>query len=339
MYTDLRSDTVTQPTPGMREAMHHARLGDDVFGEDPTVKELEEKLAVIFGKEAGLFFPSGTMANQVGIKSLSQPGDEIICDHTSHVYLYEGGGLAFNSGLSTWLLQGDRGRITAEQVAAAIRADNVHYPHSAVVALENTHNRGGGSIYDLESIKAIRTVCDAHGMKLHLDGARIFNAITEADYNAADIGKIFDTLSICLSKGLGCPVGSVLLASKEIIYKARRIRKLMGGGMRQAGVLAAAGLYAIGNHVAGLTEDHRRAKELEKVLKTLPFVDEVMPAETNIVVTRLHESYPLQQFIDRLIEKDIKTVAFGHQAVRMVTHLDFNDDQLDYVCNELRKLS
>jgi threonine aldolase len=323
----------------MREAMYRARVGDDVFGEDPSVTELEQKLAVIFGKEAGLFLPSGTMTNQVGIKSLTQPGDEIICDHTAHVYLYEGGGLAFNSGLSTWLLPGDRGRITAEQVAGAIRADNEHYPHSAVVALENTHNRGGGSIYELDAIKAIRKVCDEHNMKLHLDGARIFNAIIEADYNAADIGKLFDTLSVCLSKGLGCPVGSVLLSSHEIIYKARRIRKVMGGGMRQAGVLAAAGSYALEHHIAGLTEDHRRARELGKVMESLPFVEEVMPVKTNIVVSRLKESYPLQQFIDRLMEKDIKTVAFGHQAVRMVTHLDFNDDQLDYVCAILKKMN
>ncbi len=339
MITDLRSDTVTRPTNGMREAMHRAQVGDDVFGEDPTVIELEQKLAVIFGKESGLFFPSGTMANQVGIKSITQPGDEIICDHTAHVYLYEGGGLAFNSGLSTWLLQGDRGRITAEQVAGAIRAENVHYPHSTVVALENTHNRGGGSIYDLQVIREIRKVCDDHKMKMHLDGARIFNAVTEADYNAADIGKLFDTLSVCLSKGLGCPVGSVLLSSHDIIYKARRIRKLMGGGMRQAGVLAAAGLYALEHHVAGLTEDHRRAKELGKVMQSLPFAEEVIPVDTNIVVTRLDEKYPMQQFIDRLMEKEIKTVAFGHQAIRMVTHLDFNDEQLDYVCSVLKKMN
>jgi len=322
----------------MREAMMQANVGDDVFGEDPTVNELEMKMAAIFGMEAGLFFPSGTMNNQVAIKTLTSPGEEIICDHTSHVTLYEVGGLAVHSGLSTSLITGNRGRINATQVKEAIRVDNIHYATTSIVSIENTHNRGGGSIYALSDIKAIRQVCNENKLKLHLDGARIFNALTEADYNAKDIGKLVDTISISISKGLGAPIGSVMVASKSTILNARRYRKLFGGGMRQAGILAAAGLYALDNHLAGLKEDHRRAKSLESALKELPFVDEVIPVETNIVITKLNNNYPLQTFIDRLMESGISTVAFGNQAVRMVTHLDFNDDQLNYVCGVLNKM-
>ncbi|MDQ3052021.1 MAG: aminotransferase class I/II-fold pyridoxal phosphate-dependent enzyme [Bacteroidota bacterium] len=339
MQADLRSDTVTQPSPGMIEAMMSAPLGDDVFGEDPTVISLEQKVADIFGKEAGLFFPSGTMANQAGIKSLTSPADEIICDHTAHIYLYEGGGLAFNSGISAWLLPGDRGRITSEQVAEAIRPDNDYSPKTSIVALENTHNRGGGSIYSLQEIAAINNLCKTYKLKLHLDGARIFNALAEADYTAKDIGKLCDSISVCLSKGLGTPVGSVLLASKEVIAKARRVRKLMGGGMRQAGILAAAGIYALDNNVTGLKDDHRRAKILGSILAELPFVEAVVPVDTNIVITKLNNNYPLATFISRLMESGIKTVAFGKQSLRMVTHLDFNDDQLDNVCGILKKMN
>src|SRR4030095_9645731 len=327
MTADLRSDTITRPTPGMLEAMMQAEVGDDVFGEDPSIIELEAKMAEIFGMEAGLFFPSGTMANQVAIRALTVPNDEVICDQTAHIYLYAGGGIACNSGISMWLLNGNRGRITAEQIEEAIRPDNVHYPHTSVVAIENTHNRGGGSIYPLTEISAIRILCNKFNLKLHLDGARIFNAITAADYNAKDMGKQCHSISVCLSKGLGAPVGSVLVTSKEIRQKAIRIRKVMGCRRRQSGFLAAAGIYALDHHLDGLHDDHRRAKVLENVMKELPFVEEVIPADTNIVVTKLHSNLPLQTFIDRLMEKNIKTVAFGKQAVRMVTHLDFNDDQ------------
>lgn len=338
MQSDLRSDTVTKPTPGMLDAMMQANVGDDVFGEDPTVTELEEKVAAIFGMESGLFFPSGTMANQAGIKSITVPGNEVICDQTAHIYLYEGGGLASNSGLSTWLLNGDRGRITAAQIKEAIRADNIYSPITSVVAIENTHNRGGGSIYSLTEVIAIRLLCDTHQLKLHLDGARIFNALAAADYNAKDIGKQCDTISVCLSKGLGAPVGSVLVSNKKIAANARRVRKVMGGGMRQAGILAAAGIYALDHHVDGLKDDHRRARLLGKALRELPFVDDVISVDTNIVITRLNNNYPHQTFIDRLMNSGIKTVAFGNQAVRMVTHLDFNDDQLTYVCDVLKKM-
>lgn len=335
---DLRSDTVTRPTAGMLEAMMAAPVGDDVFMEDPTVDALEKKTAAIFGMEAGLFCPSGTMTNQIGIKILTKPQEELICDQTSHVFLYEGGGLAFNSGLSVWLLQGNRGRITAAQVEEAVRAENVHYPVSSVVSLENTHNRGGGSIYDIEEIKQIRKVCDLNRMHLHLDGARIFNALTEADYAAKDIGCLFDTVSVCLSKGLGAPVGSVLLSSSARIKEARRVRKVLGGGMRQAGYLAAAGIYALNHHVDRLRDDHQRAKVLGAAMSDLPFVNEVMPVDTNIVVAKFNDDYPLEKFIAKLESHHIKTVPFGKQALRIVTHLDFTDDMLDYTLMILKGL-
>lgn len=338
MEVDLRSDTVTKPGPEMLEAMLSAPVGDDVFNEDPTVAQLEKMTADIFGKEAAIFCPSGTMTNQIAIKILTSHGQEIICDHTSHVYLYEGGGLAFNSGLATNLIAGDRGRLTASQVEEAIKPDHVYYPKTALVSLENTHNRGAGSIYKLDDIKAIREVCIQHQLKTHLDGARIFNALTEADYNALDMGKQFDTISVCLSKGLGAPVGSVLVASTALIHEARRIRKVMGGGMRQVGFLAAAGIYALNHNVKKLKADHQRAAQLRDVLCKLDFVEEVMPAETNILVTKLHNNFLVQSFIDKLAEKNIKVVQFGKQAVRMVTHLDFTDDMLDYVCSTLSKL-
>lgn len=322
----------------MLQAMMQAEVGDDVFGEDPTVSALEQKVADIFGMEEGLFFPSGTMANQSGIKALTSPGDEIICDQFAHIYLYEGGGLASNSGLSTSLLPGNRGRLTADQVNDAIRGDNIHYPKTSVVSIENTHNRGGGSVYSLESIKAIRKLCDEHGLKLHMDGARIFNALEAADYNAKDIGKQVHTISVSLSKAMGAPIGSVLTGNRAVISKARRIRKVMGGGMRQAGFIAAAGIYAIDNHLPLLREDHRRAAVLGESLRKLPFVEEVVPVDTNIVITRLNNKLSEQAFIEILLKSNIKTVAFGKQAVRMVTHLDFNDDQLDYVCEVLNKL-
>lgn len=332
---DLRSDTVTRPTAPMLDAMMSAPVGDDVFGEDPTVDALEKKAAALFGKEAGLFCPSGTMTNQIGIKILSNVREEIICEQTSHVFLYEAGGLAFNSGLSVWLLPGNRGRITASQVKEAIRPENVHYPKTTVVSLENTHNRGGGSIYSMEDLMAIRKVCDEHGLALHLDGARIFNALAEADYSALQIGQIFDTVSVCLSKGLGAPVGSVLLSSAGRIHEARKIRKVLGGGMRQAGVIAAAGIYALDHHVNRLRDDHRRARILGDAMSKLPFVTEVMPVDSNIIVSRFRDDYPMEKFISELNNRNIKTVPFGKQALRMVTHLDFTDDMLQYTLDVL----
>jgi threonine aldolase len=328
LICDLRSDTVTRPSPEMREAMMSAPLGDDVFGEDPTVNELETHATQLFGKEAALFCPSGTMTNQIAVKVLTQPLDEVILDKNAHIYLYEGGGPAFNSGVSLRLLDGDRGRITAEQVRVAINPDNVHHPVTRVVALENTANRGGGAIYDFAEIQRISAVCKENQLALHLDGARLFNALAETSQTPADYGKVFDTLSICLSKGLGAPVGSLLLGTQEKIKYARRVRKVLGGGMRQAGILAAAGLYALKYNVQRIKEDHRKAKALATDLATLPYVAELLPVETNILVFRLRDEVVPAQYLEWLKSQGVLAVSFGGQWVRFVTHLDVTDDHL-----------
>src|SRR6267154_2290194 len=285
MMIDLRSDTVTKPTPGMLEAMMSAEVGDDVFGEDPTVKKLEEKCAAMLGMDGAVYCPSGTMTNQIGIKVLTQPYDEVICYKGSHIYKYEGGGLAGNSNVSVRLLNGDRGRISVEEIAANINnIQDAHQSLTSVVALENTVVREAGSFYKLDQIAGISQFGRSKNLKMHLDGARFFNALAETGEKASDFGKHFDTISICLSKGLGAPVGSVLLYKKEFEVKARRMRKAYGGGMRQAGFLAAAGLYALDNHVHRLKEDHARAKKLGDALKGLDWVKSVMPVDTNIVI-------------------------------------------------------
>ncbi|HAW52396.1 MAG TPA: threonine aldolase [Flavobacteriales bacterium] len=330
---DLRSDTVTKPTAEMLAFMFRAEVGDDVFSEDPSIIALEQKTASIFGKEAGIFCPSGTMTNQIGIKVLSDPPGEIICDELAHVYQYEGGGISFNSGLSVKLLQGDRGRLTANLVSEAINPNDVHKPKTQIVSVENTCNKGGGSIYPFRDLKEISELAKNNGLYYHLDGARIFNALTEADYTAKQVGSLFDTISVCMSKGLGCPVGSVLIGSNEHIAKARRIRKVFGGGMRQAGYLAAAAIYALDHHVNRLKEDHLRARKISDILNGLNYVEDIMPVETNIVVFKLTEKLDLNQFLGKLAEMGIKAVAFGPRLVRFVTHLDFSDDDL----NELEK--
>src|ERR1700753_1259298 len=284
MIVDLRSDTVTKPTPGMLNAMMTAKVGDDVFGEDETINELEAKAAAIFGMEAGIFCPSGTMTNQITIKCFPQPLDELIADQTAHIYRYEGGGIAFNSGVSTRLLNGYRGIITAEMIEPEINAENIHYPHTSLVALENTVNEGGCSSYTLEQIKPIAELCRNKGLKLHLDGARIFNALAHTGDKAIDYGKYFNGISVCLSKGLGAPVGSVFLADKETVKYARRVRKVLGGGMRQAGFLAAAGIYALNHHVERLKIDHAHAPILNEDLGAGPWVSVVFPAETNLIL-------------------------------------------------------
>lgn len=339
MTIDLRSDTVTKPTKAMLEAMFSAEVGDDVFGEDQTINKLEEKCAALFGMEAGLFCSSGTQTNQVAIKLHTQPGDEVICDANAHIYYYEGGGIAFNAACSIKLLNGDRGRFKAEDVVNAIRADNVHFPHTRLVAVENTHNRGGGSIYDFSELEKIAEVCRKNMLAFHLDGARIFNAIVETDKSAKDFGRIFDTISVCLSKGLGAPVGSVLLGTKEHIYKARRIRKIFGGGMRQAGYLAAAGIYAIDNNIMRLKEDHLRAKKLSVILKTLPYVVEVMEPETNIIYFRLADNFSGADFQQKLSENNIKVISLDNQVIRMVTHLDFDDQMMARLESVLKKVA
>lgn len=336
MTVDLRSDTVTKPTPGMLEAMWSAKVGDDVFGEDETVNTLEEKAAKMFGMEAGIFCPSGTMTNQIAIKCFTQPLDELIADQTAHVYRYEGGGIAFNSAVSTRLLNGDRGRITAEMIAPEINAENVHYPHTSLVVLENTVNKGGGSCYTLEDIKPIAELCRDKKLKLHLDGARIFNALTFTGDKAADYGKYFDGISVCLSKGLGAPVGSVLLAGKETIKYARRLRKVFGGGMRQAGFLAAAGIFALDHHVERLKIDHAHAQILAEELSKYSWVSNLIPADTNIVL--FDTVAPAEQVLKNLLEKGIKANSTDSHRIRFVTHLDVHADQVEYVAKVLKEI-
>lgn len=322
---DLRSDTVTRPTPAMLAAMWAAPVGDDVYEEDPTVRRLEEATAARFGLEAGLFCPSGTMTNQIAIKAHTEPLSEVICEQTAHIYLWEVGGIAFHSNASVALLPGERGRLTAAQVEGAIRAENVHYPTTRLVCLENTHNRGGGSCYALEDLRAISEVAKKHRLARHLDGARIFNALVATGQHSEEYGQLFDSISVCLSKGLGAPVGSVLLGSKAFIQKCKRIRKVMGGGWRQAGYLAAAGLYALENNVERLADDHRRAARLAEVLRQQPYVAEVLNPETNLVIFRLHATQPSADFLAGLERQGIRASNFGPQWIRFVTHLDVDD--------------
>ena len=319
---DFRSDTVTKPTAGMLNAMLGAKVGDDVFGEDETVNALEQKLATMFGMEAGLFCPSGTMSNQIAIKCFTQPMDEVICDQTAHVYRYEGGGIAYNSMASVRLLHGERGILTPGMIEPEINANNIHYPNSSLVVLENTVNKGGGKCYHLSQIAPIHELCANKGIKLHLDGARIFNALVATGDKAADYGKYFDGISVCLSKGLGAPVGSVFLSDKETINKALRVRKVLGGGMRQAGFLAAAGIYALDNHVARLTDDHIHAKQLAEALQQASFVASVMDVETNIVLFDVLPSLSTEKIVHALAQKGILCMATSPQTIRLVTHLD-----------------
>lgn len=334
---DLRSDTVTKPSPAMLEAMMMAEVGDDVLSEDPTVKKLEEKAAAIFGMEAGLFCPSGTMTNQIAIRIQTQPQQEVICDKRSHIYNYEGGGIAYNSFCSVRLLDGDRGILSPDAIEANINHEDIHYPETALVALENTVNKGGGSYYTLDQIAAISEVCQRHQLSLHLDGARVFNALAVTGEPSAAYGPFFDTISICLSKGLGAPVGSVLLGSKKLIKKALRVRKVLGGGMRQAGYLAAAGIFALDHSVPLLVEDHRRARIIADTLENLSFVDQVLPVETNIVIFSLRGTTP-QILLSKLSEQGIQAIPFGRNEIRMVTHLDFDDLMLEKATAVLKKM-
>src|SRR6201985_1242401 len=336
MIVDLRSDTVTKPTPGMLEAMWNAKVGDDVFGEDESVSALEEKAAAMFGMEAGIFCPSGTMTNQIAIKCFTQPLDELIADQTAHIYRYEGGGIAFNSAVSTRLLNGYRGIITAEMIEPEINAENIHHPHTSLVALENTVNKGGGSCYTLEQIKSIAELCKKRDLKLHLDGARIFNALTHTGDKAADYGQYFDGISVCLSKGLGAPVGSVLLSDKATIKYARRVRKVLGGGMRQAGFLAAAGSYALDHHVDRLKIDHAHAQILSEALSNCPWISGVLPAETNIVLFDTVE--PAAVVLAKLAEKGIMALPTDTHRIRFVLHLDVHPEQVEYAVEVIKGL-
>ena len=319
---DLRSDTFTKPSPAMLDAMFRANVGDDVFGEDPTVNKLEDMTAQMFGMEASIFCPSGTMTNQIAIKCHTQPGDEVICDKLSHVYIYEGGGIAFNSGCSIKPIEGNLGRIKAEQVIAVINPDDIHKPISRLVSLENTANRGGGSCYDLAEIEKIKQVCLANNLSLHLDGARLFNAIVANKEAPIEYGKVFDSISVCLSKGLGTPIGSILLGKKDFIKKARRIRKVLGGGMRQAGYLAAAGIFALENNIGQLANDHLHAKMLRDALNKKDFVKNIFPVESNIIIFEVGGRMNARQLAETLALHKIRVIDISATQVRMVLHLD-----------------
>ena len=308
--------------------MLSAKVGDDVFKEDATVNALEEKTAALFGMEAALFFPSGTMANQTAIKVHTQPGEQLICDHYAHIFNYEGGGVSFNSGVSCKLIAGHRGMITAKQVKATINPpDFYHSPLTTLVCLENTTNKGGGAIWDINEMKAIKEVCTSNGLKFHLDGARIWNALAVTGEDPKLYGNLFDSISVCLSKGLGCPVGSVLLGSKDFIAKALRVRKVFGGGMRQAGFLAAAGIYALDHHRERLKEDHKKAKEIEAILSKKDFISSVSPVDTNIIIFELKESVlDAQAFMDKMNENNIRLISMGSGKLRLVTHFNYTDE-------------
>ncbi|SHG34199.1 threonine aldolase family protein [Flagellimonas flava] len=340
MEVNLISDTVTKPSEGMLQAIMEARVGDDVFKNDPSVNALEAKVADYFGMEAALFFPSGTMANQTAIKLHTQPGEQLICDKYAHVYNYEGGGVSFNSGVSCKLVDGHRGMMTASQVEESINPpDFYHSPLTTLVCIENTTNKGGGACWDFEALKKIKKVCDANGLQYHLDGARLWNALVAKNEDPKDYGQLFDTISVCLSKGLGCPVGSVLVGNKELIDKAVRVRKVLGGGMRQSGFLAAAGIYALDNNIARLSEDHEKAAEIGKVLSHLPYVKKVEPIETNIIIFELDEQKMSSEvFLDTLQQKQISIIGMGQGKLRMVTHLDYTQIMHNHLLQTLKSI-
>ena len=340
MKINLISDTVTKPTPEMLNAMFTSEVGDDVFKHDPTVNELEAKVAAMFGMEAALFFPSGTMANQTAIKLHTQPGEQLICDKYAHIFNYEGGGVSFNSGVSCRLVDGDRGMMTAEQVEEVINPpDFYHSPLTTLVCIENTTNKGGGACWNFKELEKIKAVCGKHGLKYHLDGARLWNALVAKGESPKQYGALFNTISVCLSKGLGCPVGSVLVGSKKDIDRAIRVRKIFGGGMRQAGYLAGAAIYALDNHIDRLKEDHRKAKEIGEVLDGLNFVKSIEPIETNIIIFAIDEQLITQeQFLAKLKENNVEIIGMGQGKLRIVTHLDYTDNMHNKFISILKSL-
>lgn len=338
-FIDLRSDTVTKPSAEMLLAMGNAVVGDDVYGEDPTVNELQAYAAQLFGKEAGLFCSSGTQTNQIAINVHVQPGGEVICHKEAHIYKYEGGGIAKNSGASVQLIDGNFGRLTAQQVADAIQPNDIHFPITQLIALEDTANRGGGAIYDFEEIKNIKKIADKHSIPMHLDGARLFNSLVENGVDPLTYGAQFDSISICLSKGLGAPIGSLLLGTAAFIEKARRVRKVMGGGMRQAGFIAAAGLYALKNNVKRLSTDHQYALQIDAILAKCSWVKNTYPVQTNIIVIELVESDKRDLVLLQLKENHVLASAFGPGKVRFVFHLDVSAEQVAELANILPKIS
>lgn len=338
MTIDFRSDTFTKPSKDMLEFMFHAPVGDDVFSEDPSVNDLEKKAAELFGVEASIFCPSGTMTNQIAIQCHTQPGDEVICEKFSHVYIYEGGGIAKNAGCQVQAILGERGRISAEQIKPCINPDDIHRPVSRLVSLENTCNRGGGSTYAWDELLAIKYLCVSNNMKLHLDGARLFNAMIARQETPEQYGQLFDSISICLSKGLGTPVGSLLLGDAAYIKKARRVRKVMGGGMRQAGYLAAAGIYALSHNIERLQEDHQHASQLEKALKMKDFTGEFLPVETNILIFEVKGRFDPKSLYEAFKAKGILTMPISATQLRMVTHLDIRASMIDQTLQVIQEL-
>jgi len=338
MIIDLRSDTVTKPTPGMIDAMTKASVGDDVFREDPTVNFLENKMASLFGMESALYCSSGTMSNQIAIACHTRKGDEVICEQEAHVYIYEGGGIAYNAGCQVRPLKGDRGRINAAQVQEVINPSEVYKARTSLVCLENTSNRGGGSCYDLNEIVKIHSVCSAHGLSLHLDGARLFNALVAKNESPLDYGKLFHSISVCFNKGLGCPVGSILLGTEKFIHQARRIRKVFGGGMRQSGFLAATAVYALEHHIDRLSTDHLHANKIAAGLQNHPLVKAVMPVETNLVIFELHEGIDHAGFISKFREKDILFFSISEKKLRIITHMDISEEMVDIFLKVLSRI-
>ncbi len=335
---DLRSDTVTRPTPEMRRAIAEAEVGDDVLGDDPTVIALQERMARLMGKEAALFVPSGSMANQTSIRALTDPGDEIIAHQDSHIYHYEGAAFAAISGCSLRLLPGAHGLFTAEQAAAVIRPSDAHFPRTRLIVVENTHNRGGGTIWPLEQIQALRALADQHGLRMHLDGARLWNACAATGRKPHEYAQYFDTVSSCFSKGLGAPVGSAVCGSAEVIRRVHRYRKMFGGGMRQAGILAAAALYALDHHLERLVEDHRHARRLAEVINTLPGLSvDVAAVETNILYIDVDPQLgPAAAFARRLEAAGVRMLATGPQRLRAVTHLDVSPEGIERALAAIR---
>ncbi|NND08104.1 MAG: aminotransferase class I/II-fold pyridoxal phosphate-dependent enzyme [Saprospiraceae bacterium] len=338
MHVNLLSDTVTKPSTAMLEAILMAEVGDDVFGKDPTANALEQYAARLFGMDAAVFCPSGTMTNQIAIQMHCDDLTELICDETSHVYQYETGGYAYNARAAVNLIKGNNGKINADQISDAIKPNRGWLPKTALVVIENTSNKGGGSYYRLEEIYPIRQLCDERGIGLHLDGARLFNALVETKEKPAQWGALFDSISICLSKGLGAPVGSLLLGKASFISQARRYRKVMGGGMRQSGFMAAAGLFALKNNIARLSEDHHRAKKIGAALSEKSFIKTINPVMTNIIIFELDESYDGDRFVEVLLQHDIAASAMGKYLIRMVTHLDLDDAMIDYTINVIQRL-
>ena len=339
-YVNLISDTVTKPDRKMIDYMLNAEVGDDVFKEDPTVNKLESMLCKLFGKESALYFPSGTMANQTAIKIHTQPGDQLICDHFSHIFNYEGGGVSFNSGVSCSLIEGQRGMIKAEQIEEKINpSDFYHSPRTSLVSIENTTNKGGGACYDIKELKKINKICNKYGFPIHLDGARLWNAMIATDSKPSDYGKIFDTISVCFSKGLGAPIGSALICSQKNYEKALRIRKILGGGMRQSGYLAAAAIYGIENNWRKLQEDHKKARELSKTLMNVKGIKKIYPVETNIIIFEFDNENLKNHFIKKMNNFKIKIINMDKQKLRMVTHSNYTEEEHEYVLESLEKLS